>query len=87
MFWRYLFGAGIVGIILNILVAGCRREPEAHGIPLEKTGKTFGFKASIHDPRPRVKEVLLCGAPMRPGPSSFSDKDSDENHLFFSITT
>lgn len=94
----YLFGAGMVGMILNIMVSGWPRGPEAHGIPLKETNDRFGFPASINDPRPRVKDVLLelerrypgAGHALRPvffnGLPSDKDKDWDADDISWTTT-
>jgi hypothetical protein len=49
---------GALGMLHNILIAGWKRSPKAHGIPLEYLqGKTVGKKVSSG--KPKAMQVLL----------------------------
>jgi hypothetical protein len=54
----FLIGVGALGMLHNILIAGWKRSPKAHGIPLEYLqGKTVGKKVSSG--KPKAMQVLL----------------------------
>ena len=54
----YLLGVGTVGMIQNVFVAGRRRSPESHGIPLSELREPILGKATVKGRRPKVMEVL-----------------------------
>ncbi|KAK2611643.1 hypothetical protein N8I77_004973 [Diaporthe amygdali] len=54
----YLFGAGTVGMLFNILISNWPRDSAAYGLPLKKI-EDFGFKTEKGGRRQRVQEVLL----------------------------
>lgn len=56
----YLFGAGMVGMIVNVLLSGYPRDPAAYGLPLVQVmDGEFGFKKQVDDDRLGVQDVLL----------------------------
>ncbi|KAL1868937.1 hypothetical protein Daus18300_005773 [Diaporthe australafricana] len=54
----YLFGAGTLGMLFNILISSYPRDPAAYGLPLKEEAR-FGFRDTPSVPRKRVQEVLL----------------------------
>ena len=53
----YLFGAGTIGMVFNIMTSSMPRDPAAYGLPLEQEN-AYGFRGQ-DSPRKRVQEVLL----------------------------
>jgi hypothetical protein len=63
----YLLGVGAVGMIQNIAVAGKRRTPEAHGIPLSELRKPIFGKGQENGNRPKIMSVLYEVENAHPG--------------------
>ncbi|KAK0105247.1 hypothetical protein ONS95_004364 [Cadophora gregata] len=62
-----LLGVGTVGMIQNVFVAGRRRSPHSHGIPLSELHESILGKVTVRDRRPKVMDVLFQVEEKYPG--------------------
>lgn len=83
----YLFGAGTLGMLLNIVISSIPRNSAAYGLPLEVKEK-FGFRKDDNEPRLRVRKVLLSLEEKYPGaghalkPLFFTTLPSDKDKVW-----
>ncbi|PVH86336.1 hypothetical protein DL98DRAFT_650356 [Cadophora sp. DSE1049] len=63
----YLLGVGAAGMIQNVFVAGRRRSPESHGIPLSDLREPILGEGTVEGRRPKVMEVLFQVEEKYPG--------------------
>ena len=83
----YLLGVGTVGMIHNAFVAGKRRSPESHGMPLSELREPILGKATVEGRRPKIMEILYQVEEKYPGvglavlPEFFQDSSLREEEV------